>query len=73
MEGAVEPDCGDESGNMRADFGGTSGGSSDTTLCSLNLLTAHFGTVLLSGTQRAVGGSEVFAMFVKRTEFLCKD
>lgn len=45
VEGAVEPDCGDESGSMRADFGGTSGGSSDTTLCSLNLLSVRFGNM----------------------------
>ena len=45
VEGAVELDCGGESGSMRADFGGTSGGSSDTTLCSLNLLSVRFGNI----------------------------
>ena len=45
VEGAVEADCGDESGSMRADFGGTSGGSSDTTLCSLNLLSVRLGNM----------------------------
>lgn len=47
VEGAVEPDCGEGNDSMRADFGGTSGGSSDTTLCSLNLLSVRFGNMFV--------------------------
>ena len=55
VEGAVEPDLGDESGSIRADFGGTSGGSSDTTLCSLNLLSVRFGNMsVCDGMMRGV-------------------
>lgn len=55
VEGAVEQDWGDESGSMRADFGGTSGGSSDTTLCSLNLLSVRFRNVsVCCGMMRGV-------------------
>lgn len=42
VNGAVVADCGDETGSMRADFGGTSGGVSDVTLCSLSLFKVRF-------------------------------
>lgn len=41
--GAVVADRNDETGSMRADFGGTSGGVSDVTLCSLSLFKVRFG------------------------------
>lgn len=45
VSGAVLADCGDETGSMRADFGGTSGGVSDVTLCSLSLFSVRFGNI----------------------------